>query len=247
MSLFMKSESSLQGNTSESKHYNMKQFITAVREYASTRTEETANLINRHLQVGQIRTIIIKLNSLIFLQLLSVTIDLSIFDPHSSVVSEFFVSLHELLTNLEPRSALAWCCVNVLSTCCKNSGARNALIHTYEFIPPLSRLLGDQLPVEKKVRLLTLMQELTCGIRISWQIPHMHHLMSTLTRWINTNVRRNDEVVSLSLGVLVNLCYKNLPAVYTLTKCVDIKSFLRTTSALEVCIGRNSIVIPLIK
>ncbi|GJQ81759.1 hypothetical protein Trydic_g306 [Trypoxylus dichotomus] len=214
MSVFMRSENSLVSNN-ESKHYNMKQFINAVHEYANTRTEETANLINRHLQ------------------LLSVTIDLSIFDPHTSVVSEFFVSLHELLSNLEPRAALAWCCVNVLGTCCRNSAARNALIHTYEFIPPLSRLLGDQLPVEKKIRLLTLMQELTCGIRISWQIPHLRHLMSTLTRWINTEVKRNNEVVSLSLGVLVNLCYKNLPAIYTLTKCVDIKSFIRATSALE--------------
>lgn len=50
MSLFAKSENSLTCNN-ESKHYNMKQFIVGVRDYSATRTEETANLINRHLQV----------------------------------------------------------------------------------------------------------------------------------------------------------------------------------------------------
>lgn len=90
--------------------------------------------------------------------------------------------------------------------------------------------------MEKKTRLLTLMQELSCGIKISWQIPHLQHLMSTLTRWINTEVDRNNDIVSLSLGVLVNLCYKNLPAVYTLTKCVDIKNFIRATAVLEVSV-----------
>ena len=74
-------------------------------------------------------------------------------------------------------------------------------------------------------------QELTCGIKISWQIPHLPHLMSTLTRWISVG---QEEIVTLSLGVLVNLCYKNLPAIYTLSRCVDIKEFMRTTMLLKV-------------
>lgn len=86
------------------------------------------------------------------------TIDLSVFDPNSSVVSEFFVSLHLLMTNLEQRSSIAWNCVEVLSNACRNPATRNVLIHTYQFLSPLSRLLGDQLTREKKIRLLTLMQ-----------------------------------------------------------------------------------------
>ena len=35
----------------ESKHENMKRFVRAVREYLANRTEDSANLINRHLQV----------------------------------------------------------------------------------------------------------------------------------------------------------------------------------------------------
>lgn len=40
-------------------------------------------------------------------------------------------------------------------------------------------------------------------------------------------------MTSLSLGVLVNLCYKNLPAVYTLMRSVDSKEFLRTILKLQ--------------
>ncbi|KAF5292722.1 hypothetical protein FQR65_LT11190 [Abscondita terminalis] len=194
------------------KYYNMKQFINTVRDYVQTKGEDSANLLNRHLQ------------------LISVTIDLSTFDPHTNIVAEFFVSLHELLSIIEPGSLLAWCCVNVLSAACKNSAARRALIHTYQFLPLLSRLLGNQLTDEKKLRLLTLMQELTCGIKISWQIPHLPHLMFTLTRWIESG---EEEIVTLSLAVLVNLCYKNLPAVYTLSRCVDIKKFIRICTPLK--------------
>ncbi|KAJ8930918.1 hypothetical protein NQ314_016242 [Rhamnusium bicolor] len=68
------------------------------------------------------------------------------------------------------------------------------------------------------------LQDLSCGIQISWQIPHLPHLMQTLTKWVES---QDEEIVCLSLGVLVNLCYKNLPAVYTLSKSIDIKKFLR--------------------
>ncbi|XP_017785577.1 PREDICTED: uncharacterized protein LOC108568798 [Nicrophorus vespilloides] len=202
------------GMKNESKHYNMKHFIDAVNEYIKTRTEDSANLINRHLQ------------------LLSVVIDISVFDPNTSIVCEFFVSLHELLNILEPRSTIAWCCVNVLAVACRNSAARHALIHTYQFIPALSRLLGDHLMNNKRTQLLLVMQDLSCGIKISWMIPHLPHLMTVLTRWV-ANETEDEQVISLSLGVLVNLCYKNLPAIYTLTRCMDIKKFLRVCNRLE--------------
>lgn len=38
---------------------------------------------------------------------------------------------------------------------------------------------------------------------------------------------KDTEIVCLALGVLVNVCYKNLPAIYTLSRIVDIKTFLR--------------------
>lgn len=86
------------------------------------------------------------------------TIDVSVFDPHTNIAAEFFVTLHELMSKVEQRSSFAWHCVDVLTNACKNPAARHALIHTYQFIPSLSRLLGDQLSIEKKIRLLKLMQ-----------------------------------------------------------------------------------------
>ncbi|KAF5292723.1 hypothetical protein FQR65_LT11191 [Abscondita terminalis] len=194
------------------KNYNMKQFINNVRQYIETKAEEFENSLIRHLQ------------------LISVTTDLGSFDPHSYIVGEFFVSLHELLAVVDPESSLAWSGVNVLSAACKNSAARTSLIHTYHFLPFVSKMLTDNLNMEKKFKLLTLLQELTCGIKILCQIPQLPHLMSTLTKWIQCS---EDKIITLSLSILVNLCYKNLPAVYTLSRCVDLKKFIRICMPLK--------------
>jgi hypothetical protein len=77
---------------------------------------------------------------------------------------------------------------------------------------------------------LRLMQDLTCGIKISWQIPHLPHLMVTLSEWIES---ANEEIITLSMGILVNLCYKNLPAIYTLMGNVDVKKIVQICSAMR--------------
>ncbi|EFA07883.1 hypothetical protein TcasGA2_TC005457 [Tribolium castaneum] len=196
----------------DSKLWKMKQLVSAIQLYFQTKREDTATVINMHLQS------------------LSVTIDLSVFDPHSTIAPQFFVSLYELMNKMEQRSSFAWNCVDVLANICRNPAARSALIHTYQFIPSLSRLLSDQLSNEKKIRLLRLMQDLTCGIKISWQIPHLPQLMVTLSKWIETS---NEEIITLSMGILVNLCYKNLSAIYTLFGNVDVKKILQICSLMR--------------
>lgn len=52
-----------------------------------------------------------------------------------------------------------------------------------------------------------------------------------LTKWVED---KDQEIVCLSLGVLVNVCYKNLPALYTLSRIVDLKKFLRYCLPLQV-------------
>lgn len=79
---------------------------------------------------------------------------------------------------------------------------------------------------EKRIRALKLMQELTYGIKISWQEAHLPHLIKTLSQWVTQS--SEEEVITLSLGVLVNLCYKNLPAVYVLMRSVNTKTFLQS-------------------
>lgn len=69
------------------------------------------------------------------------SLDLSIFDPGSSVAAVFYVGLHELMNALGSRSNLVWSVVDVLQSACKNTAARHALIHTYKFAPILTRLL----------------------------------------------------------------------------------------------------------
>lgn len=90
--------------------------------------------------------------------------------------------------------------------------------------------IQTNLTTEKKIRVLKLLQELTYGIKISWQEAHLPYLISILTQWI---LLKEEEIIALSLGVLVNLCYKNLPAVYTLMRTINTKDFIRKLSKLQ--------------
>ncbi|XP_072393387.1 uncharacterized protein [Diabrotica undecimpunctata] len=184
----------------------MRELIEAINEYTKNRTGSSALVINK------------------FLQAYSVTIDVSAFDPENGLGAQFYVSLHNLFTSLEPDSDMAWNCVDVLCNACRNASARQALIETYQFVPMLSKLLNDQLSTCKKKKLLVLLQDLTCGIKLSWQVSHLPHLLKILTKWVED---KNQDIICLSLSVLVNLCFKNLPVVYTLSRIIDIKKFLR--------------------
>ncbi|KAK7861995.1 hypothetical protein R5R35_013537 [Gryllus longicercus] len=194
------------------KTQHLKAFIASASEYNRFKSEKFGSVVQRQLQI------------------LGVYTDYSIFDPDSSTAVEFYISLHELMSGLDCRSSLMWAAVTVLQQACHNSAARLALIQTYKFTPILTRILGTDLTHDKRIRLLQVLQELTYGIKISWQEAHLPFLISTLTQWIMTNEK---EVVALSLGILVNLCYKNLPAIYTLMRCVDNKQFMRTVLNLQ--------------
>lgn len=74
-------------------------------------------------------------------QVISASLDLTIFDPGTSIAAEFYVSLYELMSFLGSRSTLIWSAVDALQNVCRNVSARQALIHTYKFAPILARLL----------------------------------------------------------------------------------------------------------
>nr|XP_033333504.1 uncharacterized protein LOC117224575 [Megalopta genalis] len=197
------------------KYQPMRTFISAVVEYIKHPSETIASVLQRNLGV------------------ISVSLDLSIFDPGTSVAAEFYVSLHELMNSLASRTTLIWSAVDVLQNACRNAAAKQALIHTYKFAPILARLLEANLTTEKRIRVLKLLQELTYGIKISWQEAHLPYLISILTQWATQS--KEEDIIALSLGVLVNLCYKNLPAVYTLMRTIDTKAFMRTLLKLQHC------------
>ncbi|KYN00114.1 PREDICTED: protein CIP2A homolog [Cyphomyrmex costatus] len=190
------------------KYQHMRAFISAALDYTKHPSENVISAIQRSLGV------------------ISASLDLSIFDPGSCVTAEFYVSMYELMNSVGSRSTLIWSAVDVLQNACRNVPARQALIHTYKFAPILARLLEANLTTEKRIRVLKLLQELTYGIKISWQETHLPYLISTLTQWVVQS--KEEEIIALSLGVLVNLCYKNLPAVYTLMRTVNTKAFIRT-------------------
>ncbi|XP_043472999.1 protein CIP2A homolog [Leptopilina heterotoma] len=190
------------------KHQHIRALINAVNDYSKHQSEATASALQMNLAM------------------ISASIDLSIFDPGSCIAADFYVSLHELMNTLGSKTTLIWSAVDVLQTACRNTAARQALTHTYKFAPILTRLLEAQnLTAEKRIRALKLLQELTYGIKISWQETHLPYLITTLTQWVTQSTE--EEVLALSLGVLTNLCYKNLPAVYTLMRTIDSKMFVR--------------------
>ncbi|KAH1026073.1 uncharacterized protein LOC109536708 isoform X2 [Dendroctonus ponderosae] len=201
-------------NNLENRFLKMKMLVTAVEQYLETRNDDQLNMINQYLQG------------------LSLSLDLSLYDPDTNMAGNFFLSIYELMNNLEPRSLTSWHCVDVLLNCCKNSGARKALMTTYKFLPCLARMMCDQLPTKKKVSLLRLVQNITCGIKIQWQIPHITHLITSLCKWIERQ-QPDHEVLELSLAVLVNLCYKNVSSVYILQHHTDLKKFIRMCLSLK--------------
>ncbi|KAG5317679.1 CIP2A protein, partial [Pseudoatta argentina] len=195
------------------KYQHMKAFISAALEYTKHPSENIISAIQRNLGV------------------ISASLDLSIFDPGTSIAAEFYVSLYELMNSIGSRSTLIWSAVDILQNACRNIPARQSLIHIYKFAPILARLLEANLTTEKRIRVLKLLQELTYGIKISWQETQLPYLISTLTQWVVQS--KEEEIISLSLGVLVNLCYKNLPAVYTLMRTINTKAFIRTLVKLQ--------------
>lgn len=194
------------------KYQEMKKFIAAALEYSRHHADSSTSALQRHLQI------------------LASTTDISEFDPSSSVATEFYVSLHELMAGLESRSMLVWSAIAVLQKACTNPNAKRALIHTYKFIPILTRFLGTHHITDKQLRLLQVLVELTYGVKISWQEAHLPYLISTLVQIV---MEGDSELKPYALGVLVNLCYKNLPALYVLMRKVEITKFIKCITKLN--------------
>ncbi|XP_060862831.1 uncharacterized protein LOC132939589 isoform X2 [Metopolophium dirhodum] len=67
-------------------------------------------------------------------------------------------------------------------------------------------------------------------MKIQWQEGHSSELISLLVKWISTE---DKDLISFSLGVLVNVCCKNKFAMFTLVKCTHSKSFMRLLLKLQ--------------
>ncbi|CAG4952268.1 unnamed protein product [Parnassius apollo] len=189
------------------KFANLKAFVTAAREFESTHSESAINLMTRYLG------------------LIASSCDLSIFSPGRSEVCAFFSSLWRVMCDCRGPH---WAGVAVLARAAIEPNARYALTHTYKFMPILARLLSSAISNEKKIKLLSVMQDISYGIKISWQESYLSELMKQLTDWIVQPMSEPQyrTIGHKSLTVLVNLCYGNLPAIYALMRTVDTKEFV---------------------
>uniref|UniRef100_A0A1B6ETE0 CIP2A N-terminal domain-containing protein n=1 Tax=Cuerna arida TaxID=1464854 RepID=A0A1B6ETE0_9HEMI len=164
------------------------------------------------------------------LQILSTTDDLSVFDTGRFETVELYILLHELLSRHPAESEVVSAVVGVLQAAVRNPAACLALAQTYHLLYPLTALLDGQLPVDRRLAVLRIIQELSYGIVLYWQEAQLPKLIKILLDIISSN---DGELIPVALGVLVNLCHKNKPAVYTLMSCVDIKVFLRKVLNLQ--------------
>lgn len=194
-------------NSDNGKFANLKAFVTAAREFEATHSESALNLMTRYLG------------------LIASSCDLTIFSPGRSEVCAFFSSLWRVMCD---GRGPHWAGVAVLSRAAAEPSARHALTHTYKFIAILSRLLTDSISNEKKIKLLSVMQDISYGIKISWQESYLTSLMKQLTDWIRQPMTEphHKTIGHKSLTVLVNVCYGNLPAIYALMRTVDTKEFV---------------------
>ncbi|XP_045455593.1 cingulin [Melitaea cinxia] len=189
------------------KFANLKAFVNAAREFEATHSESAINLMTRYLG------------------LIASSCDLSIFSPGRSEVCAFFSSLWRAMRD---GRGPHWAGIAVLARASVEPSARHALTHTYKFMPILSQLLSDTISNDKKIKLLSVMQDISYGIKISWQESYLTGLMKQLTDWILQPVTepQHRAIGHKSLTVLVNVCYGNLPAIYALMRTVDTKDFV---------------------
>ncbi|XP_003247737.1 uncharacterized protein LOC100576041 [Acyrthosiphon pisum] len=191
-------------------HNHLKNFVVAAKQYSYCHDESSFNGVLCSLQIlGQQEFV---------------------FNSKDTLRHEFFINLYELMRNINDDSEIMWAAVNLLQSIVKQGFFQNTILNNNEFTLILTRLLKDELSLDKKIKILKLLQELTYRMKIQWQEGHSSELISLLVKWISTE---DKDLISFSLGVLVNVCCKNKFAMFTLVKCTHSKSFMRLLLKLQ--------------
>ncbi|KAG8235558.1 hypothetical protein J437_LFUL015399 [Ladona fulva] len=219
------------------KNINVQIFINASKQFLTNRNEKAAIIIQRQLQV------------------LSEISDESIFDTSADGAGpEFYVTLHDLLSTVDPVSNIAHLASDVLANAIRNKNARTKLVNVYRFSWPIARIFlalptsgvlakGEGEKCSRTFKLLCLLRELTYGIRLLWQESLLPRLIRALLDIVSSYASKDsaasqeeangaecevaDDSLAVSLAVLVNLCHQNLPALYCLLRAVDGREFMR--------------------
>ncbi|XP_015120518.1 GRIP and coiled-coil domain-containing protein 2 [Diachasma alloeum] len=192
---------------------SVKSFIASAKGYLKCPNDTTTAVLQRDLGI------------------LTAPQDVSIFTSGTPIATDFYETLHTLISTLTPMNPLLWSTLDVLHTLSSFPASLASLMHIYKFPQLLSPFLSTSLIPEKRMKLLKLLKRLTKGIKIHWQESHLPALIQTLTQWINPS--QDTELITNSLSLLINLCRKNPPAIYTLVDSVNSKNFHRNLLRLQ--------------
>lgn len=91
-------------------------------------------------------------------QILGQTSDQFICDSQNSLIQEFYFHLFELMRNIHDESDLIWAAINVLQSYVKQGHFCNSELNNYNFTLILTKLLKDQLSLDRKIKILKLLQ-----------------------------------------------------------------------------------------
>lgn len=208
----MSSRKNNTSNSSESANAisYVRDFSLQAAVYRNNKSEESLILLNRSAS------------------LLSTAIQPQHFAPGNLEVSKFYIDLHAVMGSLSIDSDALWACLAVLQHCSKNLEARKAIVDEYRFIPLLTFLLKRLQAGDKQLRVLTLLQELTFGIKITWEEPYIVVLLEQLVHIVYQASEEGEEMhAQLALSTLINLCYKNFVVLFLFLRSVNISSFSR--------------------
>lgn len=172
--------------------------------------------------------------------LLSTTLSPQNFTPNCLELSKFFVDLHAVIEILNPDSDVLWSCITVLQHCSKNLECRRSIVDDYRFVPLLATLLKKTSAQDKVQRLLTIIQDLTYGISITWEEPYLTGLVECLVQIIYADEESQSQ---LALSILINLCYKNFPVLFLFLRTVNISRFSRKITNYGVLANKMMIIL----
>lgn len=79
-------------------------------------------------------------------------------DSKNTLIQEFCINLYELMSNINDESILMWAGINVLQSVIKQGLFHNSIINNYKFTLILTKLLKDQLSLDRKIKILKILQ-----------------------------------------------------------------------------------------
>ncbi|CAD7082384.1 unnamed protein product [Hermetia illucens] len=189
----------------ECKKDTINTFNTTFEEFLQTKAELSLDELNRCLV------------------LLGTCPNISQFEPENVEISTLFINVHKLLSTIESRSSLLWSALSFVEQAAQNGSARVALVQKFKYMEILGKLLDTLSNPDRILRVLKLLECLTYGITITWQEPYLKDLIKALVNFITGE---NEILIAPALSTLINLCYKNLPPVYLLLRCIQPEEFL---------------------